>query len=83
MAVWRSKTRAAFATALVVALLISSNAFASALDGGDRRAAVERGAHEPVAELLHDVEHTHPVAMMLLAKRLFDAARRDEAVFWL
>jgi hypothetical protein len=41
-----------------------------------------KAAKEPIDDLLKDVEHQHPAAMFILAKRLFDAGRRDEAVFW-
>jgi len=73
----------AFAALLSLAsigLPVSANA--ERLYGGDRLAAAERGAREAIPDLLHDVEHAHPVAMMLLSKRLFDAGRRDEGVFW-
>lgn len=38
----------------------------------------------PIDELIQNLEQgrTHPIAMLLLAKRLYDADRRDEAVFW-
>ena len=39
-------------------------------------------AGEPVDQLARDVDHLHPLAMGLLAKRLFDMNRKDEAVFW-
>jgi hypothetical protein len=73
----------AFASVLALASVGPPvNAYGQQLDGGDRSAAARRGAHEPIPDLIHDVEHAHPVAMMLLAKRLFDAGRRDEGVFW-
>jgi hypothetical protein len=40
------------------------------------------GVHEPLAPLTGEVEHLHPIAMMFLAKRLSDAGRSGEAVFW-
>lgn len=45
-------------------------------------AATAQALKEPLDGLTRDVEHLHPVAMMFLARRLFDAGRRDEAVFW-
>jgi hypothetical protein len=44
--------------------------------------ATSKAAREPLDDLVKDVEHQHPAAMFILAKRLFDAGRRDEAVFW-
>ncbi len=44
--------------------------------------AAAKAAKEPLDALVKDVEHRHPAAMFILAKRLFDAGRRDEAVFW-
>lgn len=37
---------------------------------------------EPIDALTKDVERMHPVAMFFLAKRLNDAGRNDEALFW-
>lgn len=44
--------------------------------------ATARATGEPLDQLVKDVEHLHPVAMMLLAKRLNDAGRNEEALFW-
>ena len=44
--------------------------------------ATAKAAREPLDGLVKEVEHQHPAAMFILAKRLFDAGRRDEAVFW-
>jgi hypothetical protein len=46
------------------------------------QASIARARQEPLDDLIRDVEHAHPVAMFLLARRLFDVGRRDEAVFW-
>lgn len=37
---------------------------------------------EPLDSLIKDMDHRHPVAMFFLAKRLLDAGRGDEAIFW-
>jgi hypothetical protein len=44
--------------------------------------ATAMAAKEPLDDLVKDVEHQHPAAMFILAKRLFDAGKRGEAVFW-
>lgn len=44
--------------------------------------AESRAAKEPLDALLKDVDHAHPAAMFILAKRLLDAGRKDDAVFW-
>ncbi len=76
----RNAILAAAVAATMLALPFAAQA--QPLDGGDMRAAAKRAAKEPIDQLTRDVEHAHPVAMMLLAKRLFDDGRRDEAVFW-
>jgi hypothetical protein len=68
--------------ALVIALTLSGPAFADMFDGPEITQAASAAANTPLDALTHDVEHLHPIAMMLLAHRLFDADRRDEAVFW-
>lgn len=45
-------------------------------------ATARRVADLSIDDLLNAVEQDHPVAMFVLAKRLFDAGRKDEAVFW-
>src|SRR5436190_8055163 len=45
-------------------------------------AVAKQVATAPVDSLVRDVERMHPMAMMLLAKRLFDNDRKDDAVFW-
>jgi hypothetical protein len=45
-------------------------------------ATAARAMKEPLDDLTRDVEHMHPVAMFVLAKRLFDAGRLDDSVFW-
>jgi WD40 repeat protein len=81
---WPTRAPAAIALALALATasLTTTDTLGQQLDGGDRRAAVDRGVRQQIPNLIRDVEHAHPVAMMFLAKRLFDAGRRDEAVFW-
>ena len=37
---------------------------------------------EPLDTLIADAPHEHPLAMMVLAHRLFEAGRKDEGVFW-
>lgn len=52
--------------------------------------AAESGTVEPSQalfsqsseELAAGIEHKHPVASMLLAKRLFESGQKDQAVFW-
>ena len=69
------------ALALFVAPAGAASLFAPA-DGATINAATAQALKEPLDDLTKDVEHLHPVAMFFLAKRLFDAGRRDEAVFW-
>ena len=78
----KAQATIAIALALVIACLTTTDTPAEPLHRGDRLAAVARGVNEPLEDLLRHVEHAHPVAMMFLAKRLFDAGRRDEGVFW-
>ncbi len=77
-------SRALNAAALVVAaVLIGSPAMAGlfgSTPGLDQTAA--QATREPIAQLTHDVEHMHPVAMFVLAKRQFDVGNLDEAQFW-
>lgn len=69
--------------ALALGLLMGVGAAdATPLDNGNMRAAAVRARDEPIETLLQSVEHAHPIAMLLLAKRLYDLDRRDEAVFW-
>jgi hypothetical protein len=69
-----------FALALTIAC---SSAIAESLFGPTPiDEATSKAAKEPLDDLVKDVEHQHPAAMFILAKRLFDAGRRDEAVFW-
>jgi hypothetical protein len=67
-------------------LALSANAGAAAPAFAEPQGAVAQAIAsartEPLDDLVRDVERQHPVAMMLLAKRLFDAGRKDEAVFW-
>jgi hypothetical protein len=74
--------RVALGVLCLGAAMVVSGAQAAPLDGGNIDAATARGVKEPTGKLIGDVEHTHPVAMVFLAKRLFDEGRRDEAVFW-
>ena len=37
---------------------------------------------QSVEQLTTDIEHKHPTAALVLAKRLFEGGRQDEAVFW-
>ena len=46
------------------------------------KVAIARANGESSGALLKDVEQAHPVAMMVLAKRLFDEGRLDDADFW-
>ncbi len=62
------------------AMACASGASAAPSDGIPEAIAAARG--EPVDQLTRDVEHLHPLAMILLAKRLYDDGRKDEAVFW-
>lgn len=48
----------------------------------DMRGAQAYARKAPLDTLAGEADRLHPVAMMLLAKRLYDADRRDEAVFW-
>jgi hypothetical protein len=73
---WRGLT-------LAVALLLGvGGAHATPLDNGGIGAAAVRARDEPIDTLVQSVEHAHPIAMFLLAKRLYDLDRRDEAAFW-
>lgn len=77
-----------FRTALLACCLMASGIIsdASAQSIADNRSyqnSVLRAVTEPVDDLIKDVEHLHPVAMFILAKRLFDQRRGDDATFWL
>jgi hypothetical protein len=72
---WRSLVLA------MIVILVPGVVQATPLDNGDMRAAVARGRDEPIDALIQNVEHAHPIAMFLLAKRLYDLDQRDEAVF--
>jgi hypothetical protein len=37
---------------------------------------------QSIDALTADIEHKHPAAALVLAKRLFESGRQDEAVFW-
>ncbi len=72
--------------ALCLVFLLCRPAAAASLfapaDSATIDAATSQALKEPLDDLIADVGHLHPVAMMFLAKRLFDAGREDEAVFW-
>lgn len=76
-----------FALFLVAVLLAGArtadaqNFFAPA-DSARINAAKQQGLNEPIDALATDVEHLHPVAMFFLAKRLSDAGRMEDALFW-
>lgn len=76
---WRS-------LALAFALLLAPSAARAQLfgDGSNLRGDIAIARDQPIDALIHTLEQgrTHPIAMWLLAKRLYDADRRDEAVFW-
>jgi hypothetical protein len=72
-----------WATLLVAGTIFATPAPAGPVAGAsqvDQIAA--KAANEPIEQLTHDVEHMHPVAMFVLAKRQFDAGNLNEAVFW-
>jgi hypothetical protein len=75
---------AALLCALCLALAIACPAANGASPFGPTSVdmVAAKAAKEPLGDLLKDVEHQHPAAMFILAKRLFDGGRRDEAVFW-
>lgn len=72
--------------ALAFAVLLAPSAARAQLfgDGSDLRSDIAVARDQPVDEVVRTLEQgdTHPIAMWLLAKRLYDADRRDEAVFW-
>jgi hypothetical protein len=72
------------AIVLFTGAMLVSPASASGLFGGSPQIdqASAQATNEPIAQLTHDVEHMHPVAMYVLAKRQFDAGNLDEATFW-
>lgn len=73
----------AAACAMAVALQPAQAAgFFAPADSATIDAATERALHEPLDDLTRDVEHMHPVAMFFLAKRLTDAGKMDDALFW-
>lgn len=45
-------------------------------------AVIKQADAEPLDELTRDVERLHPGAMLILAKRLEEAGRHDDALFW-
>jgi hypothetical protein len=71
---------------LVFAVLLAPGAAGAQLfgDGADLRSDIAAARDLPVDELIQTIEQgrTHPIATWLLAKRLYDMDRRDEAVFW-
>jgi hypothetical protein len=75
MKIVRSLGALGFATAMACA----NGASAAPPDGIPQAVAA---SSEPIDQLARDVDHLHPLAMALLAKRLFDMNRKDEAVFW-
>jgi hypothetical protein len=76
---WRS-------LALACAVLLAPAAARAQLfgDGSDLRTDIAIARDLPVDAVIQTLEQgrTHPIAMWLLAKRLYDVDRRDEAVFW-
>lgn len=72
--------------ALAFAVLLAPSAGQAQVfgDGSDLRSDIATARDLPVDELIQTIEQgrTHPIAMWLLAKRLYDVDRRDEAVFW-
>jgi hypothetical protein len=66
------------------ALFVPSAASAAGLFGSTPQMdqAAAKATNEPIEQLTRDVEHMHPVAMFVLAKRQFDAGNLDEAGFW-
>jgi hypothetical protein len=65
-----------------LALSLGAATLAQAADLPTIDQSASMGVHEPLDRLTNEVEHLHPIAMMFLARRLFDAGRPDEAVFW-
>ena len=63
-------------------MLFANSAIAASFVPTQVDAADVKAAGEPLDALVKDVAHQHPSAMFILAKRLFDAGKRDEAVFW-
>lgn len=74
------------AASFALVLGCSGTAPVSAQIFGDNRqieAVATKANREPLDDLVRDVEHMHPVAMFVLAKRMFDQRRGDDATFWL
>lgn len=78
----RSATLRRLALAVAMFCLGANVAQATPLDGGDRRSNILRARDEPLDSLIQNAEHAPPITLVLLAKRLYDVDRRDEAVFW-
>ncbi|MFZ5670855.1 MAG: hypothetical protein ACOY4K_15310 [Pseudomonadota bacterium] len=68
--------------AVAFALALGAAGLAAAQTPTSASATVRRVADLSVDELLKAVEQEHPVAMFVLARRLLDVGRNDEAVFW-
>ncbi|HUO92565.1 MAG TPA: hypothetical protein VMU22_06575 [Rhizomicrobium sp.] len=45
-------------------------------------AAIKEASGEPLDALEKNIEHMHPAAMIILAKRLEEGGRHDDALFW-
>jgi hypothetical protein len=68
---------------LFAGVLLGSPASAGLFGGAPQvDQAAAQATNETIEQLTHNVEHMHPVAMYVLAKRQFDAGNLDEAVFW-
>lgn len=76
--------RALNAAALAVAAVFIGSPASAGLFGSTPQVdqATALATHETIEQLTRDVEHMHPVAMFVLAKRQFDAGNLDEAQFW-
>lgn len=67
---------------LAAACAANAQGFFAPADSAHINAAKQRALHEPIEALTNDVEHLHPIAMFFLAKRLSDAGRMEDALFW-
>lgn len=68
-----------FRRALIVAIVA---ALVAAAPANGEPAIPDDLLAQSIEQLTTDIEHKHPVAALLLAKRLFERGRQEEAVFW-
>jgi hypothetical protein len=69
----------AFARALILAVAIAVLSLAAAKS---EPALPDDLLSQSIEQLTANIEHKHPAAALVLAKRLFEGGRQDEAVFW-